>query len=157
MNWDKYFMSWAYFVALRSKDKSTKCGAVIVDDDNIVRATGYNSFVRGINDHVPDRQERPEKYFWFEHGERNAIYNCMVRPKGCRIYVTGHPCADCARAIIQSGITKLIYCNRPEFHTDWNDSIEVASQMFQEAGVYVEIYTDDIQREIYKWTRGVKH
>jgi len=157
MNWDKYFVSLAYFVALRSKDESTKCGAVIVDDDNIVRATGYNSFVRGINDFVPERQERPEKYLFFEHAERNTIFNCTVRPKGCRIYVTGHPCADCARAIIQSGIVKLIYCERPEFHADWNDSIKAASQMFKEALIKVEVYTDDIQREIYKFTRGVKH
>jgi len=157
LSWNKYFMSLAYFVALRSKDENTKCGAVIVDEDNIVRATGYNSFVRGINDSLTDRQERPEKYFWMEHGERNAIYNCMVRPKGCRIYVTGHPCADCARGIIQSGITKLIYDKRPEFHTDWNDSIRVASQMFIEKEIAVEVYEDEIQREIYKFTRGVKH
>jgi len=70
---------------MRSKDKSTHVGAVVVDDLNIVRSMGYNSFVRGINDDVPERQERPEKYFWFEHAERNAIYNSQLSLRGCRM------------------------------------------------------------------------
>lgn len=157
LKWDKYFISLAYFIALRSKDESTKCGAVIVDEDNIIRSTGYNSFVRGIQDNILERQLRPEKYLWFEHAERNAVYNSIIRPKGCKIYVTGHPCARCASAIIQSGIIKVIYCHRPEFHSDWNDDIKIAKQMFNEANIEMSIYTEDIQREIYKFTRGVKH
>ena len=157
MNWDKYFMSMAYFCALRSKDESTKCGAVIVDEDNIIRSTGYNSFVRGINDDVPERQERPEKYLWFEHGERNAIYNCAVRPKGCKIYVTGLPCARCTRAIIQSGISEIIADSRPEFSTDWDEDHRITLLMIEENGIKLRYYSDDIQREIYKFTRGEKH
>jgi len=78
MNWDEYFVAIAELVCFRSKDRSTKVGAVIVGPDNEIRSTGYNSFVRGINDTIEERQQRPEKYFWFEHAERNAIY-CAAR------------------------------------------------------------------------------
>ena len=61
--WDDYFMTMVYLASTRSKDEHTKVGAVIVDDLNIIMSVGYNSFVRGINDCVSERQERPEKYF----------------------------------------------------------------------------------------------
>ena len=56
---------------------------------------------------IEERQERPEKYYWFEHAERNSIYNAArigVSTKGSKMYMTcGVPCADCARAIINAG------------------------------------------------------
>jgi len=107
--WDDYFMTMVYLVAMRSKDSSTHIGAVIVDEFNIVRSMGYNSFVRGINDDVSERQQRPEKYFWFEHGERNAIYNARGQDlRGCRMYTNGMPCMDCSRGIVQVGIKEVI-------------------------------------------------
>ena len=125
INWDQYFMTQAYLVAMKSKDESTHCGAIIVDDYNHVISSGYNSFVRGIHDDVPERQERPEKYMWFEHGERNAIYSAAFRgisTKGCKIYVTGIPCADCARGIIQAGIKEVIIEVRKDFGKEWEES-----------------------------------
>src|SRR5258708_2603107 len=61
MKWDDYFMNIARAVSMRSKDHSRKVGCVIVGPDNEIRATGYNSFPRGINDNAPERHERPEK------------------------------------------------------------------------------------------------
>ena len=75
MIWKDYFVSIAEQVKEKSKDIKTKIGAVIVGKDNEILSTGYNSFPRGLDDNVVQRQERPEKYFWFEHAERNAIYN----------------------------------------------------------------------------------
>ena len=75
MNWDEYFINIAEQVKLKSKDKNTQIGVVIVGKDNSIVSTGYNSFPRGIDDNIDERQEKPEKYFWFEHAERNAIYN----------------------------------------------------------------------------------
>ena len=101
MNWVDYFYKIAEQVKEKSKDKKTKIGAVIVGKDNEIVSTGYNSFPRGIDDNVAERQERPEKYFWFEHAERNAIYNAArigVSTKGCTMFLTCDiPCADCAR------------------------------------------------------------
>lgn len=160
INWDEYFMTMANLAAMKSKDESTHCGSVIVDDMNHVVATGYNSFVRGINDDVPERQERPAKYMWFEHGERNAIYSAAfkgVSTRGCRIYVTGIPCADCARAIVQAGIVEVIIQERKEFGCEWEESCKVTLQMFEEAGVKLRYTKVKIIREIFKYTRGKKH
>jgi len=75
MEWDDYFLNIAENVKLKSKDKRTQIGAVIVGKGNEIVSTGYNSFPRNINDSIEERQVRPEKYYWFEHAERNAIYN----------------------------------------------------------------------------------
>ena len=73
MEWKRYFFNIAEEVKKKSKDKNTQIGAVIVGKDKEIVSTGYNSFPRGIDDEKEDRQEKPEKYFWFEHAERNAI------------------------------------------------------------------------------------
>jgi len=159
ISWDEYFLTMAYLAAMRSKDQSTHCGAVIVDEMKNVVATGYNSFVRGIDDDVPERQKRPEKYLWFEHGERNAIYSAAMRGcplKGCTIYVTGIPCADCARAIIQSGIKEVVVRSREKFGCEWGDSMKVACIMFKESGVILRDTDVEFIREIYEFTRGEK-
>ncbi len=75
MDWTDYFINIAEQVKEKSKDINTKIGTVIVGKDKEILSTGYNSFPRGLNDELDERQERPEKYFWFEHSERNAIYN----------------------------------------------------------------------------------
>ena len=111
--WLRYFINIAEQVKLKSKDRSTQIGAVIVGKDKEIRSTGYNSFPRGLDDEVPERQERPEKYYFFEHSERNAIYNAarvgIPLDESVIIVTSGIPCADCARAIINSGI-KAVYC-----------------------------------------------
>lgn len=160
ISWDQYFMTMAYLTAMKSKDESTHCGSVIVDDLNHIVSTGYNSFVRGINDDVSERQERPQKYKWFEHGERNAIYSAANRGsevRGCRIYVTGLPCADCIRGIIQAGIKEVIIEERKEFGKEWDESHKVTLQMIEESGIKLRYMEEDIIREISKFTRGKKH
>lgn len=142
MSWDEYFMKMLPLIASKSKDANTHCASIIVGEDNEIRSTGYNSFPRGLRDDLPERQERPEKYFWIEHGERNAIYNaarCGTALKGCKIYVTGIPCMDCARAIIQSGIVEVIVDNSAEnpFNKNgrWTEQMKKTLQMFEECGV----------------------
>ena len=104
MRWVEYFQNLAHQVKLKSKDERTQIGAVIVGEDKEIVSTGYNSFPRGLDDSIKLRQERPEKYYWFEHAERNAIYNAArigVSTKGCTMYLScGIPCVDCARGII---------------------------------------------------------
>ena len=114
VDFDTYFMDMLPLIASRSKDPNTKVGTIIVrgNGDYGTCSTGYNSFPRGIKDNVPERLERPEKYFFIEHAERNAIYNAAkngIPLNGCKIYVPFLPCADCARAIIQVGISEVIY------------------------------------------------
>jgi dCMP deaminase len=155
--WDDYFMTMVYLAAMRSKDSSTHIGAVIVDDLNIVVSTGYNSFVRNVNDDVLERQERPEKYFWFEHAERNAVYNAERSIRNCRMYTNGVPCMDCARAVVQSGIKEVIVDKM------WNDNnadkwVEHANrslEMFQECGVKVRYWEGNLLN-IFRYRRGEK-
>ncbi len=147
MNWEEYFKSIACQVKQKSKDKYTQIGAVIVGQNNEIVSTGYNSFPRGINDTVSERQERPEKYYWFEHAERNAIYNAAsvgVSTKGCTMYLTcGIPCADCARGIINSGITRIICESRTDTGAKgslWEEHTKRSLIMFKEAGTVVQFY-----------------
>jgi dCMP deaminase len=148
MKWVEYFRNLAHQVKLKSKDDRTQIGAIIVGKDKEIVSTGYNSFPRGIDDFRKDRQERPEKYFWFEHGERNAIYNAArigVSTKGCTMYLScGVPCSDCARGIINAGIVR-IFCERGggAKGPKWAESAERSWMMFDEAGVEVNFYDDD--------------
>jgi len=143
------YMTMAYLVAMQSKDKRTRIGAVIVGPDNEVRSTGYNGLPRGCDDDKDARQIKPEKYFWFEHAERNAIYNAArmgLSMKGCTMYTMGIPCADCARAAIQSGITKMVV-HRPwnENNTaKWVESCARSRVMFNETGVEVVEWEGEI-------------
>ena len=149
MNWVSYYRQLANTVKLKSKDKYTQIGAVIVGKDGEIVSTGYNSFPRGLDDGLEYRQERPEKYYWFEHAERNAIYNAArigVSTKGTTIYLScGLPCADCARGIINSGI-KRIFCERVDVTKGelWKESQERSWDMFMETGVKVCFYDDHI-------------
>jgi dCMP deaminase len=146
MNWKEYFRNIVHQVKLKSKDERTQIGAVIVGKDNEIVSTGYNSFPRGIIDDISERQERPEKYFWFEHAERNAIYNAArigVSTKGTTMYLTcGIPCADCCRGIINAGITTIV-CEVGDAGAKgpkWEESGKRSLQMFNEAGVKIQYY-----------------
>ena len=142
MKWHYRFMEMARLVASWSKDNSTKVGAIVVGPDREIRSTGYNGIVRGVSDDIPERLERPTKYDFFEHAERNAVYNaclCGTQVKGCVLYATHFPCTDCTRAIIQSGI-KLVVTNpltidKNTPQNTWRDRISYSEQMLQEAGV----------------------
>jgi dCMP deaminase len=145
MNWDEYFINIAEQVKLKSKDNNTKIGVVLVGKNNEIVSTGYNSFPRGINDDVVERQNKPEKYFWFEHAERNCIYNAArigVSTLGTTMYMTcGISCADCARAIISAGVEKIVLrSGKGAMSPKWQESAERSNQMFKEAGIIVEFF-----------------
>lgn len=146
MNWTEYFLGIAEQVKLKSKDKSTQIGVVIVGQDMEIISTGYNSFPRGLNDNVPERQERPEKYYFMVHAETNSIVNAArigVSVKGSTMYMTcGLPCCDCSKAIINAGIKKII-CksgNNDVVGDIWKEHKKRSIIMFKECGVEVEFY-----------------
>jgi dCMP deaminase len=158
VSWDDYFMSMVYLVASKSKDNLTHIGAVIVGPDNEIKSTGYNSFVRKLNDNVPERQKKPEKYYWFEHAERNAIYNATLigtSLKGCKMYTNGTPCMDCARGIVQSGILEVIVDRKwdEQNKETWSDHAERTIQMFKEVGVKLRSWDGELLN-IEKFRRG---
>jgi dCMP deaminase len=128
-----------YLIAMKSKDESTHIGAVVVDDEHIVRSMGYNGLPRYLNDDLEERQKRPEKYYWFEHAERNAVYNARTNLQGCTMYTNGIPCADCARAVIQSGIREVVVDENWGISnkSKWNKSVSKGEEMLREAGVHI--------------------
>ena len=143
--WDVRFLRLALEVSTWSKDRSTQVGAVIVGDDRSPGPYGYNGFPRFIDDEKEERHKRPNKYEWTEHAERNAIYNAArmgVALKGSTMYVTHVPCADCARAIIQVGITRVVAdaaCMDGSFSERWSETAEITREMLAEANIPIEL------------------
>lgn len=113
LTWDEYFMGLAHLSAKRSKDPSTQVGACIVSPEKRVVGIGYNGFPNGCDDDVfPwDREGNfaDTKYPFVVHAELNAILNSTQNLKGCSLYVSLFPCNECAKAIIQSGISRIVY------------------------------------------------
>ena len=137
--WDARFLKLAEEYATWSKDPRTRVGCVIVADDKTVIASGYNGPCRGVRDDVPARLQRPEKLLWFEHAERNSIYNAAKRGialSGSTAYSTLCPCMDRARALVQSGIKRIV-CPKPDLekYSTWADQFTTAEILYQEAGV----------------------
>ncbi len=146
-------MTMAYIVALGSKDRRTKIGAVIVGPDNEIRSTGHNGYPRGLDDDVAERQQKPEKDYWFEHAERNAIFNAArigVALKGCTLYTQRAPCEACARAVVQAGIAKVVV------HAPWcreeSDRHPRSRQIFAECGVRFDEWDGDVLEPV-GWCR----
>ncbi len=113
ISWDEYFMGVALLSAKRSKDPSTQVGACIVNADKKIVGVGYNGFPSGLSDdELPWQREGAfleTKYPYVCHAELNAILNSTKDLKGCSLYVALFPCNECAKAIIQVGITEIAY------------------------------------------------
>lgn len=134
-----------YKRALQSPDPSTQNAAVIVDDTGPYMSTlSHNEFPHGV-EYTGERWQRPLKYSFIEHAERNSVYLAAKRGlmiDGKAMVSPWAACTDCARAIIQSGLVALITHQQahdlsPQF---WLDSIKPAMAMFDEAGVEVIFY-----------------
>ena len=141
--WDRRFLELADYIASWTEDRDFAVGAVVVGPDLAVRATGYNGLARGIKADDDSRFEREsgEKFFWFEHAERNAVYNAArigTSLDGCTIYVNRFPCSDCSRAIIQSGITRVVCPRKPAQDGKLDHSFDVSEVMLAEAGINLD-------------------
>lgn len=137
ISWDEYFMGIAMLSAHRSKDPSTQVGACIVNSDNRIIGIGYNGFPYGCDDDkFPWNREWSfvgSKYAYVVHAEANAILNSWGRNlKWTKIYVALFPCNECAKLIIQSGITEIVYLSDKY---DGTDSNLASKKMLNSAGI----------------------
>lgn len=137
ISWDQYFMGVALLAAMRSKDPNTQVGACIVDGANHILSTGYNGFPNGCSDdEYPWGREGTmleSKYPFVVHAELNAILNARGKDlTGSRIYVALFPCNECAKAIIQAGISEVIYLSDKYAATD---ATLASKRMLRSAGV----------------------
>ena len=136
--WDRRFLDLANFIAGWSKDPSTKVGAVIVRPDRTVASMGYNGFPRGVLDHEERYADREQKYAMVVHAENNALLNSRESLEGYTLYVTPlPPCTQCAAAIIQRGIARVVVDQKKDVPENWMKQFEISNTMFQEAGVSI--------------------
>ena len=151
ISWDEYFMGVAMLAGMRSKDPNSQVGACIVSEDNKILSIGYNGFPKGCSDDEFPwcREGAPldNKYFYTTHSELNAILNYRGGSlEGAKIYVTLFPCNECAKAIIQAGITTVVYDS--DKYAD-SDSTIASKRMMDAAGVrYYQYKHSDRRIEI---------
>jgi len=135
--WQARFIDLAKEIASWSKDSGTQVGSVIVRPDRTICSVGFNGFPRGVKDSQEAIENRDAKLLRTIHAELNAILSSKESLVGYSLFVWPfQPCANCAAAIIQSGITE-VYCpyNDHLAHERWSESFRAALQMFDEAGV----------------------
>ena len=142
---DKTWMDEAKQVSLLSGDTSTKTGCIIVRGNKIL-STGRNDIPHGVND-TAERRERPEKYFWTEHAERTAIYRAAAEGtslRGATAYINWFPCIDCARALVMSGIVRVVGIPVNMDHPKYAEDFKRAQTLFAEAGVEVTLICEEV-------------
>ncbi len=143
ISWDEYFMGVALLSSFRSKDPNTQVGACIVNKDKKIVSLGYNGMPlsKGDNDKTYpwSREGSPleTKYVYVVHAELNAILNSRSDLRNCTIYVSLFPCNECCKAIIQSGITEIVYLSNK--YSDL-ETTKASMKMFENAGVKLRQY-----------------
>jgi dCMP deaminase len=148
--WREYFLRQALLASTMSKDPSTKVGAVIVDDEGIVLATGFNGFPRGIADSPERLADRDTKLRYMVHGEMNAVLSAArngVKLHGSTMYIAaqgkdgvwgGPPCVRCAVECIQAGVMRIISFPFKTIPSRWTEDLAIARNILEEAGVSFE-------------------
>ena len=151
LTWDEFFIGVAQLAAKRSKDPNTQVGAAIIDENHRVVSVGYNGFPKGCSD-----DEFPwsrsggvlnSKYAFVVHAELNAILNSPRSVSGCTIYVSLFPCNECAKAIIQSGIKRIVY--ESDKYADTETTI-ASKKMLQAAGIELVQLENTIKLSVEK-------
>jgi len=160
ISYTEMFISMAAIVSYRSKDPNTQNGCIITDPSNRVLSIGYNGLPSGCSDdEFP--WTSPAKYDYAEHAERNAIYNAGrsgIPLFNCTLYLYSergyYPCSDCARAIIQAGIKKVIlgHLAGGDISESGKYNWEPSRKMFKSANIKVSIIDDssEIMKKIHQ-------
>lgn len=141
MEWDEYFLNLAFNVAQKSKDPSTKVGAVIVDQDKRVISTGYNGFPRCMKDTEERYANREEKYSRIIHAEMNALIFAKQSVDMCTLYT--YPLAPCERCVVhmlQAGIQRFVFMLST--NPRWEDAIQTSKNYIHECGAEWVEYTE---------------
>lgn len=143
ITWDEYFMGIALFSAQRSKDPNTKVGACIVNSDKKIVGIGYNGMPTGCFDYDMPWERTGDtvldtKYPFVCHAELNAILNsAQTSLRNCTLYATLFPCNECAKAIIQSGIKRVVYYDNKYADTE---SAKASCILFEKCDIKFDPY-----------------
>jgi len=144
-DWDDRYLDLAEHFASWSKDPSSKIGAVAVGEHGQILSQGYNGFPRGVEDTL---HRWHDKKINVVHAEKNVIYNASlngVSLNDSTLYVFGLPvCNECAKAIIQVGIKRVVFRAPPKdngyINLKWEKAWSITKAMFREAGVDFKHY-----------------
>jgi dCMP deaminase len=138
------YIASAALMSLRGTCERLNVGCVVVKDHRII-SSGYNGVVKDaprcsdLNCLLGEACKRAI------HAEANAIYFAAkkgISLEGATIYCTHSPCRKCAEAIIQSGITEVI------FDQDYRD--QEPKQLMLRAGLEVKHYEGTDIQDIIK-------
>lgn len=145
--WDDRWMNRAADYASWSKDPSSKIGAVAVDPIRKLELVGgYNGFPRNISDSIERYVHKETKYKLIVHAEMNVVANAAyhgISLNGAHLYVYGLPvCSDCAKVLINTGITKVFMKYPSTINSKWTISAIDTYAMFEEANIQVELMND---------------
>ena len=144
MQWDEYFIGQLVGIAAKSDDPSSKFGALISDEHNVIVSTGYNGTPRFTDIEFKDRAT---KYLFTVHAEMNSICNAALTGRStnqCHLYLIRPPCLDCAKHIIQAGITQVICAEHHPHYPDsqerpWTWYLQDAVSLLMSAGTHVRV------------------
>ncbi len=142
LTWDEYFMNVAILASMRSKDTSTKVGAVVVKDNRVI-SMGYNGMPHGLELSWNKNSGLDNKYLYVCHAELNAILNVRGHSsvEGSTIYVTLLPCNECTKMLIQAGISRVVYLE--DKYPD-HLSFQASKIMLEKANIKLEQYKDRV-------------
>ncbi|CAN1318284.1 Deoxycytidylate deaminase [Linum perenne] len=146
LSWDDYFMAIAFLSAERSKDPNRQASATMDFPEDVQMTSSHGPRLKSKNG---DPLET--KYPYVCHAEVNAILNTNhASAAGQRLYVTMYPCNECAKIIIQSGVTEVIYF--VEKNMSSSDVAYVASRkLLSLAGVKVRKHQPQMDRIFIKF------
>jgi len=141
--WDRRFLSLAKEISTWSKDPNASIGTVITDSSNHIVSFGFNGFPKGIDDSAVRLGNVEVKNKLMIHGELNAMLNATQSLNGCTIYIHGKPaCHECAKVIIQQGITRVVYDTAIDHNSKWVASMQLVTELFEEARIELTILGD---------------
>lgn len=148
ISFDELFMKMVYLMASKSKDPSTKVGAVLVRDTRVI-STGYNGFPIGVKDSLDRYNQREIKYKFIVHAEHNAILTAArlgINTFDSILYTNGLPCNSCMKSVIQAGIKEIvIHSHWPEMnHSDWKELNLISEIMVKECGINIRQYGEKL-------------
>lgn len=139
-SFDNWLLAMAQTSSLRSRDPSTKVGAVIVRPDKSIASLGYNGFPRGMEDRPEWYADRSEKYGRIVHAEMNALLSLKESARGMTLAMTHPPCGDCAKHIAAAGIARVIWRHCPQIAARFNT--RRSEDILRDSGVEITILGD---------------
>lgn len=147
ISFDELFMRMAYLVATKSKDPSSKMGAVLVKNNRVI-STGFNGFPEGVDDLEDRYKDRDLKYKFVVHAEDNAILSAArfgMSTLHSVLYVPSLPCHDCMKSIIQSGISEVVIHSQWPTLPNWKEQFKITEILKKESGVIIRHFDKKLE------------